>query len=196
MEFMILDFEGNSNISVTIKQGRYNKDILVLKDNHSFYVPWLLNVHLCRGDFPRGKSCCFVRLRRTWLGFLERREWRGLISASNSRKKRTIVTRLYMLIEIRDGTFICFEFRNDTAYPQLRTFDLRLSSGACKSLIRSFRNFPNRKFSFSKESDGSAEWSFTIRQLLKFVSKMVGFPNKWFKKAKLLFRWRRLGAPS
>ena len=44
-------------------------------------------------------------------------------------KKRTIVTRLYnMLIEIQDGTFMCFEIRNDTAYPQLRTFDLRLSS--------------------------------------------------------------------
>ena len=32
--------------------------------------------------------------------------------------------------------------------------------------------------------------------LLKFVSKIVGFPNKWFKKAQLLFCLRRLGAPS
>ena len=31
--------------------------------------------------------------------------------------------------------------------------------------------------------------------LLKFFSKMVGIPNKWFPKAKLLFRWRRLGTP-
>ena len=48
----------NIHISIKIKQVRYNKDIPVLKDNHVFYVPWLLNVHLCRGDFPRGKSCC------------------------------------------------------------------------------------------------------------------------------------------
>ena len=32
--------------------------------------------------------------------------------------------------------------------------------------------------------------------LLKFFSKMVGIPNKWLRKAKLLFRWRRLCTPS
>ena len=31
---------------------------------------------------------------------------------------------------------------------------------------------------------------------IKFFSKMFGIPNKLFPKAKLLFHWRRLGAPS
>ena len=31
---------------------------------------------------------------------------------------------------------------------------------------------------------------------LKFISKMFGLPNKWLRKATLLFRLRRLGAPS
>ena len=34
------------------------------------------------------------------------------------------------------------------------------------------------------------------RTLLKFISKMFGLPYKWLRKATLLFRWRRLGAPS
>ena len=42
-------------------------------------------------------------------------------------------------------------------------------------------------------------WSaqpFILQSLLKFISKMFGIPNKWLRKAKLLFCWRRLGTPS
>ena len=38
--------------------------------------------------------------------------------------------------------------------------------------------------------------TYSMNRPLKSISKMFGLPNKWLRKATLLFRWRRLGVPS
>ena len=38
--------------------------------------------------------------------------------------------------------------------------------------------------------------NFSVYLVVKFFSNMVGIPNKWLRKAKLLFLWRRLCTPS